>query len=330
MVYIVAELSANHNQSLETAIALVDAAADSGADAIKVQTFKPESLTLNVDHPNFAKLTSGSWAGWKPWDLYQRAAMPYDWHAPLQSASHRHGMEFFSSPFDEDAVDFLESLNVPRYKIASFEINHIPLIRRAADTQKPIIMSTGVASIEDITLAVETCKAAGNHDITLLKCTSQYPAKIEDANLATLSDLARRFDTKIGLSDHTMDNLLPVMSVAMGSCMIEKHLTLSREDGGVDSGFSLEPEEFKSMVTAVRQAQRAMGNVNYQVTEQDQRRKRSLFAKTDIVKGERISPEQLAILRPNLGAEPRLRDQIVGRPADRDYRAGDAIQNDEI
>ena len=226
--FIIAELSANHNNDLDLALRTVKAAADSGADAIKVQTYTADSLAIDVDNEFFGPKKEGLWKGIRPYDLYKGASLPYEWHAPIQKAAKEHGLVFFSSSFDLEGVDFLESLNVPLYKIASFEITDIPLIEYTASKGKPIIISTGVASEEDINLAVETCKKVGNNDITLLKCTSQYPAKIEDANLSTITDMKKRFNVKIGLSDHTMGDIVPTTAVALGAVVIEKHFILDR------------------------------------------------------------------------------------------------------
>jgi len=327
---IIAEISANHNQDLELALQTVQAAIDAGADAIKVQTFKPESLALNVDNEIFGPKKKGAWKGWKPWDLYQKAALPYEWHEPIKNLTESQGKEFFSSPFDLDAVDFLEELGVSRYKIASFEINDIPLIRKASQTLKPIILSTGVATLEDIELAVETCRDSGNNDITLLKCTSEYPATIEQANLRKMLDMHQRFKVKVGLSDHTEGFLVPVAAVAMGAVVIEKHIILNRELGGLDSAFSVEPSEFAQMVSMVRQVEPTLGNVDYEVSDWDQSRKRSLFITRPVKKGERLTHENVRSLRPNVGVEPQFLDSVLGLFALKDFEVGHPLTAEDL
>ena len=324
-VFIIAELSANHNKDFNLACDTIRAIAKTGADAVKMQTFRPESLALDVDNEYFGPKTEGAWKGWRPWDLYQQAALPYEWHRPLKDLAEELGLVFFSSPFDLEAVDFLEDLRVPIYKIASFEINDIPLIKKVAQTGKPIIMSTGVASLADIELAVETCLSVGNSDITLLKCTSQYPATLEDANLQTLLDIKQRFKVKVGLSDHTMGDLLPVMSVAMGSVVIEKHFILDRNLGGVDSGFSMNPTEFTEMVNRVRQAEKALGQVAYNDSTRNHSRQRSLFAVADIAEGEAFTAQNVRSLRPNVGLQPKELNRVLKAHAAKNIKKGEPI-----
>lgn len=324
-VFIIAELSANHNNDFDLACETISAIAKTGADAVKVQTFRPESLALDVDNEYFGPKKEGAWAGWRPWDLYKQAALPYEWHQPLKELAERLGLVFFSSPFDLEAIDFLETLQVPLYKIASFEINDIPLIQKVAQTGKPIIMSTGVASEADIELAVQTCQAVGNTDITLLKCTSEYPAKLDDANLQTLLELKQHFSVKVGLSDHTMEDLLPIMSVAMGAVVIEKHFILNRNLGGVDSGFSMNPVEFRQMVRQVRDAEKALGRVQYNDSDKNHGRKRSLFAVQDIQPGEAFTEQNVRSLRPNIGIEPKFFQQVLQSRSKSLIKKGDPI-----
>lgn len=325
-VFIIAELSANHNNDFDLAVKTIQAMAESGADAVKVQTYKPESLTINSDTGHFAPKTEGLWKGYTPWRLYTEAAMPYEWQPKLQKIANDLGLEFFSSPFDKEGVDFLEQLNVPRYKIASFEITDIPLIEYTASKGKPMIISTGVADEQDIQLALETCRNAGNHDITLLKCTSQYPATIEQANLNTIPDMKRKFGVKVGLSDHTMGSLVPTVAVSLGAEVVEKHFILDRSLGGPDSAFSMEPHEFKEMVDSVRNTEKALGNVSYEVSDKDKLRRRSLFAVEDIKAGDVITDKNVRSIRPGFGMHPRYLNEISGKPTRYEYTKGDPIR----
>ncbi|SDW74983.1 pseudaminic acid synthase [Aequorivita viscosa] len=324
--FIIAELSANHNNDLDLALRTVKAAAESGADAIKVQTYTADSLAIDVDNEFFGPKKEGLWKGIRPYDLYTEASLPYDWHKPIQKAAKEHGLIFFSSPFDLEGVDFLETLNVPLYKIASFEITDIPLIEYTASKGKPMIISTGVASEEDINLAVETCRMAGNYDITLLKCTSQYPAKIEDANLSTITDMQQRFNVKIGLSDHTMGDIVPTTAVALGAVVIEKHFILNRNLDGPDSSFSMEPKEFKEMVDKVRLVEASLGEVSYKITEKDIYKRRSLFAVKDIKKGEVFTKENVRSVRPGVGLHTKFYKTLLGERSNREYRKGDPLK----
>lgn len=321
-IFIIAELSANHNNDFDLAVRTLEAMAESGADAVKIQTYKPESLTLDLDTGYFAPRTEGLWKGYTPWNLFTEAALPYEWQPKLQKIAHELGMEFFSSPFDKEAVDFLESLNVPMFKIASFEITDIPLIEYAASKGKPMIISTGVAEIEDIELALEACRKVGNHDITLLKCTSQYPATIDQANLLTIPDMKSRFGVKVGVSDHTMGSLVPTVAVSLGATIVEKHFILDRGLGGPDSAFSMEPNEFKEMVQAVRKAEAALGFVSYEVSEKDKNRRRSLFVRKDIKAGELITDDHVRSIRPGFGMHPKELKNWIGKPSPKDFVKG--------
>jgi pseudaminic acid synthase len=320
--YIIAELSANHNNDFDIALKTVKAMAASGADAVKVQTYTADSLSIDVDNEYFKEKTEGLWKGYRPYDLYREAAMPYSWQPKLQEIAHSLGLEFFSSPFDKEGVDFLESLHVPKYKIASFEITDIPLIEYTASKGKPMIISTGVAEIGDIQLAVDTCRKAGNDDITLLKCTSNYPATIEEANLLTIPDLRERFGTKVGVSDHTMGHSVPVVAVSLGARVVEKHFILDRSMGGPDSAFSMEPNEFKLMTEEVRKAEKTLGEVNYDVSDQDKLRRRSLFVVKDIKRGEPFTNENIRSVRPGHGLSPKYLPQILGTKANLEIKKG--------
>lgn len=315
--YVVAELSANHNGSLEKALQLVRAAKDTGADAVKVQTFTADSITLDCDNPHFC-VEGTAWAGRNLHDLYREAALPWDWHEPLQRAAQDVGLTFFSTPFSPEAVDFLQSLRVPVFKIASCELVDIPLLRAVARTSKPVIASTGMASLAEIDEAVTTLRDGGCGDLALLKCTTAYPADASEANLATIAHLADGFGVPVGLSDHTMDVTVPALAVAAGAVIIEKHMTLSRRDAGPDSGFSIEPGEFKSMVQAIRLAEKALGKVHYGPTASEQqslRYRRSLFVVEDVAAGEVLTAKNVRSIRPALGMHPRYFDVVLGRRA---------------
>lgn len=321
--YIIAELSANHNNDFELSVKTIKAMAEAGADAVKVQTYKPESLTLDLDTGFFSEKTEGLWKGRTPWDIFVEGSMPYEWQPKLQKTAKDLGLDFFSSPFDLEGVDFLETLNVPKYKIASLEITDIPLIAYTASKGKPMIISTGVAEISDIELALETCYEAGNNDVTLLKCTSQYPATIEQANLKTMVDMCERFGVKVGLSDHTMGALVPTVAVSLGAEVVEKHFILDRSLGGPDSAFSMEPNEFKEMVTAIRNVEASLGKITYEVSDEDKNRRRSLFVVKDIKKGEVITEKNVRSVRPGFGLHPKYFKEVIGKVANKDMEKGD-------
>jgi pseudaminic acid synthase len=324
--YIIAELSANHNNNFDLAVKTIKAIAGSGADAVKVQTYKPQSLSLDLETGYFAQKTEGLWKGYTPWKLFTEAAMPYEWQPKLQKIAEDLGLEFFSSPFDLEGVDFLESLNVPKYKIASLEITDIPLITYAASKGKPMIISTGVAEIEDIELALEACHNAGNKDITLLKCTTQYPATIEQANLKTMVDMKERFDVKVGLSDHTIGSLVPTVAVSLGAEVVEKHFILDRSLGGPDSAFSMEPDEFAEMVSAIRNTEKSLGNITYQVSDTDKGKRRSLFVVEDIKAGDVITEKNVRSIRPGFGLHPRYLPEVLGKKAISDLEKGERFE----
>jgi pseudaminic acid synthase len=321
-VLIIAELSANHNNDFSLAVKTIHAMAEAGADAVKVQTYKPESLTIDLDTGYFAPKTEGLWKGYTPWKLYSEAAMPYEWQPKLKKIAEELGLVFFSAPFDKEGVDFLESINVPIYKIASLEITDIPLIEYAASKGKPMIISTGVAEIDDIQLALDTCRKVGNNQITLLKCTSQYPATIKDANLLTIPEMKQRFGVKVGVSDHTMGSIVPTVAVSLGATVVEKHFILDRKLGGPDSAFSMEPHEFKEMVQSVRQAEAALGKVTYKVSENDRNRRRSLFVVKDIKAGEPFTDENVRSIRPGYGLHPKYLKEIIGKTAKENLEKG--------
>ena len=331
-VFIIAELSANHNGSLEVALDSIRAAKRAGANAIKLQTYTADSLTIKSDKEDF--LISGTiWEGQYLHDLYEKARTPYEWHARLFEVAREEGLICFSSPFDKEGVDLLESLGVPVYKIASFEITDIPLIEYIASKKKPLILSTGIAAMEDIELALDACHRMGNHDIALLKCTSSYPAPIEEANMKMVRDFKERFNVIPGLSDHTMGLTVPVVATAFGAKIIEKHFILDRAVGGPDASFSLNEEEFSEMVEAVRNAEKAMGRINYDLTEKQIKGRqfsRSLYVVSDIEEGEIITEDNVRSIRPGHGLHPRYLKNILGKKAKLNLEAGTRLSLDYI
>ena len=323
--YVVAEMSGNHNQSFDQAVKIIHAAKQAGADAIKLQTYTADTITIKCDNPYFRVGTGMLWEGRTLYDLYQEAHTPWDWQPKLKRVADDLGLDFFSTPFDDTAVDFLEGLGVGVHKIASFEVLDLPLIRKVAATGKPIIMSTGMASLAEIDEAVSTARQAGCTELALLKCTSAYPAAPEEMNLRTIPNLAEAFGVVAGLSDHTMGVAVPAAAVALGASIVEKHFTLSRKDPGPDSAFSLEPPEFKAMVDAVRVVEKALGEVRYRVSEKEAASKafrRSLFVVKDIKAGEVYTKENLRCIRPGQGLAPRYLDEVMGRKAARDIARG--------
>ena len=323
-VFIVAELSANHNQNIDLALQTIKAAAKAGADAIKIQTYTADTLTVPCDNEYF-RVKGTLWEGRTLYDLYQEAYTPWEWHEELQKMAQACGLEFFSTPFDHSAVDFLESLAVPYYKVASFEVVDIPLLKKIAETGKPVIMSTGMATLAEIDEAVTTLRENGTTDLTLLKCTSSYPAPPEEANLKTIPHLAQAFNCKVGLSDHTMGSAVAVAAVALGACVIEKHFCLDRSLGGVDSSFSMEPAEFKQMVEDIRTVEKALGQVTYQRTEKEKISiafRRSLFVVEDVKKGELFTERNVRGIRPGYGLHTRYLPVVLGRRAQRDIAKG--------
>lgn len=330
---IVAELSANHGHKLEIAKQTIKAAAEAGADAVKLQTYKPESLTLDVDNEDFV-LKGGLWDGERLFDLYRKAFTPYEWHAELFDYARSLGLICFSTPFDKKAVDLLESLDNPIYKIASFEVMHTELIRYAARLGKPMVISTGVASGREIEEAIAACREVGNDDITLLKCTSAYPARIEDAQLSLMTRMRERFGVKVGLSDHSPGSMLPILSVALGGVMIEKHLILDRNIGGPDAAFSMNIEEFAKMVRDVRMAEEALlakGDINESESTDIAGRQwaRSLYASAAIAEGEVFTEQNVACVRPGYGLHPRHLHDLLGSPSKKAYQKGERITFNE-
>ena len=324
--YIIAELSANHGKDINVAIETIKAAKRVGANAIKLQTYTADTMTIDCNNKYFTNALDGSiWEGQTLYDLYKEAYTPWEWHKELFCVAREEGLECFSTPFDKTAVDFLEELNNPIYKIASFEIQDIPLIEFAASKGKPMIISTGIAELEDIELAVKTCRDAGNNNITLLKCTSSYPAPVEEANLATILDLKERFGVNVGLSDHTMGIVAPIVAVTLGATVIEKHFIMDKSIGGPDASFSLDEKEFSAMVKAVRQAENSIGKVSYQLSDkvkESRRFARSLFVVKDIKAGEKFTEDNIRSIRPGYGMHPKYLKEIIGKVAKEDLKRG--------
>lgn len=330
--FIIAEMSANHCGDINLAKEIIKTAKEIGADAVKIQTYTADTMTIDCDKPEFKISDPKSlWYGDNLYTLYQKASTPWEWQKELKDYAEKEiGIEFFSTPFDNTAVDFLESINVQRYKIASFEAIDIPLIEYTAAKGKPVIISTGICSKEEIHEAVEACKNAGNNDITLLKCTSSYPAPLESMNILTIPDMIKEFGVKIGLSDHSM-NIEPVIAaVALGARVIEKHFTLDRALGGADAGFSLNTQEFKEMVQAVRNTEKVLGRIDYSVNENNRYLARSLYAVKDITQGETFTKENIRSIRPSYGLAPKYYKEILGKTTKQDIKFGTPLTHDHI
>ena len=328
-VFIVAEMSANHNGRLETAIETIKAAKRAGADAIKLQTYTADTLTLRCDKPDFIVNEGSIWDGQYFYDLYQQAYTPWEWHEELFRVAKEEGLVCFSTPFDKTSVDFLETLGNPIMKIASFEITDIPLIEYAASKGKPMVLSTGIAEISDIELALDACRRMGNNDITLLKCTSSYPAPIEEANLCMIQDIAKRFGVKSGLSDHTIGSIAPIVAMTQGAVMIEKHFILDRAIGGPDAAFSMDEKEFTQMVKDVRMAEAAIGTVTYELTEKQKGGRtaaRSLYIAEDMKAGDILTEKNLRSVRPGFGLHPKYFNECLGKKVNRDLEKGERFE----
>lgn len=332
-VFIIAELSANHKQDIELAKETIYAMKDAGADAVKLQTYTPDTITIDCNNEYFQIKHGTLWDGQTLYKLYQKAYTPWEWHYELKELAEKLGLIFFSTPFDKTAVDFLENLNVPLYKIASFEITDIPLIEYVASKGKPVIISTGIADLCDIKEAVDACKRVGNDQVVLLKCTSAYPAPIEDANLRTIPHMSETFGCIVGLSDHTLGISVPVAAVALGAKVVEKHFILSKDIDSPDKDFSLTPDEFKEMVNAIRDVEKALGRVTYEPTEKMKKGKafaRSLFVVKDIKKGEMFNEENIRSIRPGYGLPPKYFKNILGKKARFDLKRGNPLSWDMI
>ena len=331
--YIIAEMSANHGHSFEKAMEVIHAAKESGADAIKLQTYTPDTMTINSQRAEFLIGKGTLWQGRNLYELYGEAYTPWEWQPKLKAEAEKLSMHCFSTPFDETAIDFLEKIEVPAHKIASFELVDTILLKKVAATGKPVIMSTGMASFEEITEAVQTLRANGCTQLALLKCTSAYPSLPEDMNLRTIPHMADCFELPVGLSDHTLGIAVPVAAVALGACIIEKHLTLQRGDGGPDAAFSLEPHEFKTMVAAIRTAERALGKVSYQLSEKEHASRvfrRSLFVVKNMQAGEEFTRENVRSIRPGMGLPVKDLNRIVGKKSAYPIMRGQPLQSDMI
>jgi pseudaminic acid synthase len=332
-VFIIAELSANHNGSIEVAIETIKAAKRAGADCIKLQTYRADTITIDSKKNDFLINSGSIWDGRNLFELYQEAFTPWEWHQELFKVAKDEGLICFSSPFDSSAVDLLESLDVPAYKIASFEITDIPLIQLVASKGKPVIISTGVATLDDIKLAIDACHSMGNYEIALLKCTSSYPAPIDEANMIMVKDFSNRFGVIAGLSDHTMGSTVPIVATCFGAKIIEKHFILNHSIGGPDASFSMDEIEFTEMVKAIRQAETAIGKVDYQLSEKQVRGKdycRSLYIVEDIKVGNEINKNNIRSIRPGYGLHPRHYNEVLGKIVKRDLEKGDRLKLDDL
>lgn len=327
--FIVAELSANHKHDINIAIETIKAAKMAGADGIKLQTYTADTLTIDCNNEYFTIQNNSLWDGKTLYELYKEAYTPWEWHQRLFEIAQDEGLICFSTPFDKTAVDFLLEFNIPIFKIASFEIFDIPLIRYVASKQKPVVISTGIAKLSDIELAVDTCRKVGNNQIALLKCTSSYPAPVEEANLLTIPHLKETFNVIPGLSDHTLGSEVAIASVALGAKIIEKHFILDRNIGGPDAAFSMEPEEFKQMVNAIRNVEKAIGKVNYNLSEKVEKSRifaRSLFIVENVKQGEIVTEKNIRSIRPGYGLHPKHYDEVVGKKFRKDYKKGTPLE----
>ena len=330
--YLIAEMSANHAQDKSRALEIIHAAKEAGADCVKIQTYTADTITLNCRNSYFT-LDGGTWNGENLHDLYGKAYTPWEWQPDLKAEADKIGIDFFSTPFDPTAVDFLEEMGVQFYKIASFEVVDIPLIKKTAATGKPIIMSVGMATLPEIEEAVQAVYSTGNHQLALLKCSSSYPAIPTHMNLKTIPDMKERFRLPVGLSDHSMGSIAAVTAVALGANIIEKHFCLGREIENPDSSFSMEPEEYRKMVEEIRQAERAMGKVSYELSEEEtssRNIRKSIFVSVDIKKGEKLTPENIRVVRPACGMEPKYYEKVLGKSAKEDIAFGTPLSWDQI
>lgn len=330
--YIIAEMSANHAGSIERALEMIHVAKEAGADCIKIQTYTPDTMTIDC-HNEYFNIEKGTWEGENLYSLYQKAYTPWEWHKQLRDEAAKVGIDFLSTPFDNTSVDFLEELGMSFYKIASFELVDIPLLEYIASKNKPIIMSTGMGSIEEITEAVDAIYSTGNRQLALMKCSSAYPAKSEEMNLSTICDMKKRFDIPVGLSDHSMGAFSAATAVALGANIIEKHFCISRAIKNPDSTFSMEPDEFRDMVDQVREVEKAMGKVSYGVSKQEETNacfRRSLFVVKDIAAGEKLTPENIRSIRPAYGLKPKYYKEVLGKVAKHEIKRGTPLSFEDI
>jgi pseudaminic acid synthase len=324
-VFIIAELSANHRHDLSIAVESLKAIKDAGADAVKLQTYTPDTITIDCDNEYFQIKHGTIWDGESLYDLYKEAYTPWHWHPILKKVADEIGLIFFSAPFDRSAVDFLETMDVPAYKVASLEITDIPLIEYIASKEKPVLISTGIATLSDIVEAIDACKRAGNEQVIVLKCTTEYPTPLEDVNINTIPNMAETFNKIVGLSDHTLGISVPIAAVALGACIVEKHFILSKDLGGPDAAFSLDPQEFASMVKSIREVEKALGKVSYDLSERTLKSRefcRSLFIVEDMKEGETFTTENIRSIRPGYGLEPKYLNNFLGKKAQRDIKKG--------
>ena len=327
-VFIIAEMSANHMQDIERAKKIISEAKNAGADAVKIQTYRPDTITVDCYGDEFLCTPGNPWDGMNLYELYKTAYTPWEWHGELFNYAKEIGIPMFSTPFDLSAVDFLHQFDMPAYKIASYEINDIPLIKKTAKEMKPIIISTGLATLSDIELAVNTCRNVGNNQITLLKCVSEYPTPYEDINLKTMVNMRETFGCEVGLSDHSLGSCVSVAAVALGAKVIEKHFTLSRAEGGADAVFSMEPEEFSQMVEDIRNIEKAVGNVKYDLTDrqkESKKRSRSLYIVEDIKMGEKLNEQNMKSIRPGYGIHTKYYEMLLGKRVKKDLKKGTAL-----
>lgn len=327
--YIIAEMSANHMQNIERAKQIIKEAKMAGADAIKIQTYRPDTITVDCYGNEFLCTPGSPWEGMNLYELYKTTYTPWEWHDELFECAKKNEIDMFSTPFDLTAVDFLDKYNMPAYKIASYEINDIPLIKKVAMKKKPIIISTGLATLSDIELAVNTCKAVGNNNIILLKCVSEYPTPYADMNIKTLINMSETFRCITGLSDHSLGSSVAIAAVALGAKVIEKHFTLSRKDGGADASFSMEPEEFAKMVSDIRNVEQSLGKVSYELSERQKKsreRSRSLYIVEDIKKGEIFTEKNIKSIRPGYGLHTRYYEEILGKKCTKEAKKGTALK----
>lgn len=332
-VFVIAELSANHNGSLEIARQSIAAAKECGANAIKLQTYTADTITLNCKNDDFMVDGGTLWDGKNLYELYEWASTPWEWHKELFAYAREIGIDIFSSPFDKTAVDFLEQFNPSAYKIASFEITDYELIRYVASKRKPIIISTGIATLEEIEDAIDICKKEGNEDIILLKCTSSYPAPLEDANLNTIADMKKRFGVEVGFSDHTLGSTAPIMAVTLGAKVIEKHFILDKSIGGPDAEFSMEKDDLAFMIKSIREAQKLQGTIDYEMNDKRKKNRkysRSLYVCKDIKEGEEFTNENIKSVRPGFGLHPKYLNEVLGKKAKRDLKFGDRLEKDSF